>query len=1135
MSELTDRPTDRPASWMASAAALALAAPLAVLGLGTAPAAAQGPQASDEDLVADGIFATAETDPVAPGLDVTRFSRLEAEGWTAGSLLRADLDTETLSVDVVNSGSVSEPITVPEHVERSGAVAAVNGDFFDINYSNAARGTAIGAGGMLNGTNTPYPGVAIAHGVAAVGQIATDASVTLDGAEHLIAGVNTPHLAEGGIGLYTTGWGEHTLDRPVGGPDELADNVAHALVSDGVITEIGAEPGQIDIAEDTTVLLGREDGAQALQELELGAQVEVDIEANVPADAAITGNEVLLADGVVVASDENVHPRTAVGVGPDGSELFVLALDGRAHFGRGMSTPELAELLLEMGAHDAVNLDGGGSTTMVARTAGAAEAEVMNVPSDGDPRPVPNALAFFSSAEPGTLQNLQLEPVSQHTGAHRLLPGLQRTVAATGLDANYAPVDVTGEFSATGTVEITAADAAQATVVGQRRGHGEVGFTDGNLRSGLDLEVLGTLDHVRADRNLIALESAEDSHLVHLIGYDADGHGAPVETADMDIDTPEGLTAEPEGTDAIRVGAQIHDGAGTITVTVDEQPVELAVTVGAEEVDVLDLADGADWTTGSDRATGTMEPAEGPEPGTHGLGLDYDFASDSGTRGFYAIAPEPVELPGQPQSVTMWLNGSGDGEWPRLQMTNGDGTTINLDGDLVTWEGWQQVSFPVPEGTPYPLTFERVRMMETRPDAQYHGEVTVGPMSVVLSADVDPPAVDPVHDPVIVTDGSVADRPVQIAVMSDAQFVARDPDSDIVEAARRTFAEIVAAEPDLLVINGDLVDEAAPEDFALARTILTEEVGDAVPWLYVPGNHEIMGGPIENFIDEFGPTRQAITVEGTRIITLDSSTGTLAGGGLDQLAMLESELDTAATDPQITGVMVFAHHPTRDPLPTQASQLTDREEAAALEQALADFRAESGRSAALISGHVGVFHARSSEGVSYLVNGNSGKGPSGTADNGGFTGWTMLGVDPAQGHVGDLPDVPGPRLDWMQAEVNPRVDELVLSGEQTLQIGDQVAIDAHILQDDGHQVPLGWPMTAQWGGAQTTLDDGGITEATSAEDRQVSVRETRGRVVRFNPATGILTAISPGEAVLEVTVNGEREQLPITVQDRRSR
>ena len=70
------------------------------------------------------------------------------------------------------------------------------------------------------------------------------------------------------------------------------------------------------------------------------------------------------------------HPRTAVGIRKDGTLLFVV-VDGRqAGLSAGMTLPELAALLEKRGAHDAYNLDGGGSSTMIVN------GEIVNSPSD---------------------------------------------------------------------------------------------------------------------------------------------------------------------------------------------------------------------------------------------------------------------------------------------------------------------------------------------------------------------------------------------------------------------------------------------------------------------------------------------------------------------------------------------------------------------------------------------------------------------------------------------------------------------------------------------------------------------------------------------------------------------------------
>ncbi len=168
--------------------------------------------------------------------------------------------------------------------------------------------------------------------------------------------------------------------------------------------------------------------------------------------------------------------------------------------------------------------------------------------------------------------------------------------------------------------------------------------------------------------------------------------------------------------------------------------------------------------------------------------------------------------------------------------------------------------------------------------------------------------------------------------MSDAQFVAREPDSPLVQAARRTLREIKAARPDFFVIAGDFVDEATEADFQLAKRILDEEIGSSVPYYYVPGNHEMMGAAITNFEKYFGATNRIFDHKGTRFVTLNIvRRAPCAAAASTRLAMLRSALDSAARDRTVSSVVVIEHHPPRDPTPAKNSQLADRHEAALVE------------------------------------------------------------------------------------------------------------------------------------------------------------------------------------------------------------
>lgn len=87
------------------------------------------------------------------------------------------------------------------------------------------------------------------------------------------------------------------------------------------------------------------------------------------------------------------HPRTAVGVSRDGRTLLLVVVDGRREgWSAGATLPELAQVLIDAGAWDAVALDGGGSSALWLRGEKEAAGAIRSRPSDGRVRAVGNGL-----------------------------------------------------------------------------------------------------------------------------------------------------------------------------------------------------------------------------------------------------------------------------------------------------------------------------------------------------------------------------------------------------------------------------------------------------------------------------------------------------------------------------------------------------------------------------------------------------------------------------------------------------------------------------------------------------------------------------------------------------------------------
>lgn len=127
----------------------------------------------------------------------------------------------------------------------------------------------------------------------------------------------------------------------------------------------------------------------------------------------ISGSPRLLENGAVLEYSHPRHalqrnPRTAVGLSADRRTLYVMVVNGREGHRLGMTCPQVARALQSLGASDAVNLDGGGSSALYIRS----EYGVVSRASDGFERGVGNHLGIFFRDPPPQAPTLALGPAA---------------------------------------------------------------------------------------------------------------------------------------------------------------------------------------------------------------------------------------------------------------------------------------------------------------------------------------------------------------------------------------------------------------------------------------------------------------------------------------------------------------------------------------------------------------------------------------------------------------------------------------------------------------------------------------------------------------------------------------------------
>ncbi|KAF3886092.1 MULTISPECIES: phosphodiester glycosidase family protein [Nostocales] len=116
----------------------------------------------------------------------------------------------------------------------------------------------------------------------------------------------------------------------------------------------------------------------------------------------VAGNQLLVdraQSAISDLGDDKPYPRVAVAVNREGTKLWLIAVDGKQPlYSEGVAIAELTKIILDLGAYTALNIDGGGSTTLV--IARNQKPKVLNAPIHTRvpmrERPVANHLGFYA-------------------------------------------------------------------------------------------------------------------------------------------------------------------------------------------------------------------------------------------------------------------------------------------------------------------------------------------------------------------------------------------------------------------------------------------------------------------------------------------------------------------------------------------------------------------------------------------------------------------------------------------------------------------------------------------------------------------------------------------------------------------
>ncbi len=388
-------------------AAIVLQGVLHGIWLGSAPAVrAQAPAALDlgrPDVVAPGVTRYHVAVPAAAA------SLVHGEGPLAIDLLKIDPRQAEITTALAK-GDAQGRAPVLDAVTRAGAIAGVNASFFVLE-SGDSTGVLRVDGRLLSDASRLRGAVAFVKARDGSQKLLFDrVTVRLTvrpstGGREMPSTVDAPRTLNG-LALYTPRFAERTRTAPSGTEWLLAPRPTST--TDLVVVERRDHQGASVIPKDGAVLsYGGSPPPASLNPLRRGGWITVrehwvtesrqDARQWARAEDVVGGVGLLLRRGRPVTEwtaehaqasfVDRRHPRTMIGVDKAGF-IWLVAVDGRqpAH-SIGMTLPELRGLAVALGLTDALNLDGGGSTTMVVGN------RIVNRPSDpAGPRPVSDVI-----------------------------------------------------------------------------------------------------------------------------------------------------------------------------------------------------------------------------------------------------------------------------------------------------------------------------------------------------------------------------------------------------------------------------------------------------------------------------------------------------------------------------------------------------------------------------------------------------------------------------------------------------------------------------------------------------------------------------------------------------------------------
>ncbi len=658
---------------------------------------------------------------VAPGITQGDYELLTPDGPIAVHVVaiaphRNDLH---LGAALASDRLTSSGETVLSMARRTGAVAGINGDYFDINNTNQPTNVLVRNGKLLRTPRQRYALAIAPDGTPRFEEFAFVGSVQIGAANVVLNGVNEYPPPQGGTSLITPEFGGVpplanitlvALTQLDGAPPFARYRVS-AVVDNGTAQPpgyylaIGINAyGSAGVPNAGDVIAASGDFASG----DLAQSTTV-----------VGGGPLILHAGAWFVDPDGPGggefltriPASGAAIAPDGT-LFLIEVDGRQPaVSIGVTRPQFAALMRAFGATEGMSFDGGGSSTLVARDLGDPGPSLQNAPSDGHERPVSDGLFVYSDAPVGDPSLVVARPRTI-----RAMPGAVVVLHTAVVDGAGHALGSSGEIRAL-VAPANLGTFANGRFVARAAGNGSLRLAQGALKGIVPIHVIDRPARVEIVPDAPNVDAGDRLQFV-VRAFDADG---------FPVALPPKLAWSASSGTIDSSGKFVASNAdATVTVRAGNAMAVERVSVGRHETQ-LSVGTHASFSSSPRGGPGSLAIAT---PCPTCLSIGYDF---SGTERA-AYANLDTQLPDGALGLAFDVDGDGSGAVVRVTLLNAINEKVLVTATTLDFTGWRRAVVRLPRGFAQPARVASIYVLNGlgSTHVQTAGTVVIRDVSSIL-------------------------------------------------------------------------------------------------------------------------------------------------------------------------------------------------------------------------------------------------------------------------------------------------------------------------------------------------------------------------------------------------------------------